>query len=573
MALEIGRRLVHASGAAVPAAYLLDTHVIETGVVTWSAVQVLAVAGLMVTVVLETARHHDRSNWVDPVNPGITPADDDFGTKRLLGDPASDDFPIGDASYVFDVNGPWVRAGDSKIQGYTAEVTVGECGNAFVMGHRDPWVLSRGYEIEYRQTGGSWQIIGPEDLSAEDPTTLGCEAPSPPSVDLTTRIGGRVFNDNGLNSATGGIAHDGEVNGDEAGLGGVAVKALDNCQPGDVLAETTTNGDGEWSLSLSVDDEGKGACLVAETPDGFRAISESDGTADSDITLNALDDAEMTFAVPAPGTVWDGINFGKVGSPRLVPDNQGSVTPGNVIDYRHQFTAATAGEVAFSLANPTSTPDSPAWRQQVYPDPSCSGEADFSAPLTVNVEAEEQRCLLVRVFAPADAPTGAQHSVALTATQTLTLDDNSTVTDSVAVTDITRVQTGQLGLEKRVRNIGVDGEPDTTDDGDSDFQTRNQGEPCDVLRYEIRYTNTGTTPMADLEVNDATPAFTSLAAQAECPASVALPGNLTSCTLATPAGTNAVGYQGSVAWQFDGQLAPGAQGTVHYDVRIEGACH
>ncbi|MFO7927672.1 MAG: dolichol kinase [Halobacteriota archaeon] len=56
MALEIGRRLVHASGAAVPAAYLLDTHVIETGVVTWSAVQVLAVAGLMVTVVLETAR-------------------------------------------------------------------------------------------------------------------------------------------------------------------------------------------------------------------------------------------------------------------------------------------------------------------------------------------------------------------------------------------------------------------------------------------------------------------------------------------------------------------------------------
>ncbi|WP_404414190.1 CshA/CshB family fibrillar adhesin-related protein [Vreelandella aquamarina] len=910
---------------------------------------------------------HDRSNWVDPVNPGITPADDDFGTNRLLGDPASDDFPIGDASYVFDVNGPWVRADDSKIQGYTAEVTVGECGNAFVMGHRDPWVLSRGYVIEYRQTGGSWQIIGPEDLSAEDPTTLGCEAPSPPSVfqcpttdlgasgagyatsgdgqykdsllwldwncgtkntfqpgdiirktwqygplevtaeltditaeiepydtgtfggdrlstfyggvnpvglvnktvnqdfsyeiqwetrlnsslvdnviaaadaeatdtggptegegwrvttdgdswelidvaentglllewspdgqrldakpsgfqrgsfvvisdavnktgftstdpgfqaaayavpfgrdfgdlpdiynnalpgnhllrrlgvngdqpnspttatsidladfildptapylgaiepisrdeatpdasadaheqddgvqlpeslvpgssvtipvtvsgsgtldawidwqgngvfsgdndqiatdvsdvngngvinltvtvpddaqpgetfarfrwsnqnDLspnaiaadgevedyritilepTTRISGRVFNDNGLN---GGTAHDGEVNGDEAGLGGVVVKALDNsngnCQPGDVLAETTTNGAGEWSLSLSVDDEGKDACLVAETPNGFRAISESDGTADSDITLNALDDAEMTFTVPAPGTAWDGINFGKVGSPRLVPDNQGSVTPGNVIDYRHRFTAATAGEVAFSLANPTSTPDSPAWRQQVYPDPSCSGEADFSAPLTVNVEAEEQRCLLVRVFAPADAPTGAQHSVALTATQTLTLDDNSTVTDSVAVTDITRVQTGQLGLEKRVRNIGVDGEPDTTDDGDSDFQTRNQGEPCDVLRYEIRYTNTGTTPMADLEVNDATPAFTSLAAQAECPASVALPGNLTSCTLATPAGTNAVGYQGSVAWQFDGQLAPGAQGTVHYDVRIEGACH
>ncbi|MCW4149536.1 GEVED domain-containing protein [Halomonas sp. 18H] len=392
-------------------------------------------------------------------------------------------------------------------------------------------------------------------------------------LEPTTRISGRVFNDNGLNSATGGIAHDGEVNGDEAGLGGVAVKALDNsngnCQPGDVLAETSTNGNGDWSLALGVDDENTQACLVAETPNGFRAISESDGTAGTNITLNALDDAEMSFTVPAPGTVWEGINFGKVGSPLLVPNQQGDVAPGNVIFYRHQFTAATAGEVTFSLANPTSTPDSPAWNQQVIRDPSCSGEADFSAPLTVNVEAEEQLCLLVRVFAPAGAPTGAQHSVELTATQTLTLADNSTVTDSAAVTDITRVQTGQLGLEKRVRNIGVDGAIGGGDDGDTAFTTRNQGEPCEVLRYEIRYTNGGSSPIDDLEVNDATPAYTSLAAGVACPTS--FPENLAGCTENTPDGTNAEGYQGSVAWQFDGQLAPGAQGTVSYDVRIEGA--
>ncbi|MDN3553518.1 GEVED domain-containing protein [Halomonas almeriensis] len=392
-------------------------------------------------------------------------------------------------------------------------------------------------------------------------------------LEPTTRISGRVFNDNGLNSATGGIAHDGEVNGDEAGLGGVMVKALDNsngnCQPGDVLAETTTNGNGDWSLALGVNDENTPACLVAETPNGFRAISESDGTAGTDITLDALDDAEMTFTVPSPGTVWEGINFGKVGSPRLVPNQQGDVAPGNVIFYRHQFTAATAGEVTFSLANPTSTPDSPAWSQQVIRDPSCSGEADFNEPLTVNVEAEEQLCLLVRVFAPADAPTGAQHSVELTATQTLALADNSTVTDSAAVTDITRVQTGQLGLEKRVRNIGVDGAIGGGDDGDTAFTTRNQGEPCEVLRYEIRYTNGGSSPIDDLEVNDATPAYTSLAAGVACPTS--FPENLTGCTANTPDGTNAEGYQGSVAWQFDGQLAPGAQGTVSYDVRIEGA--
>jgi len=56
MALEPGRRLVHASGAIVPGAYLLDTHVLQTGLVTWSTIQLLAVVGLFVTAVLEAAR-------------------------------------------------------------------------------------------------------------------------------------------------------------------------------------------------------------------------------------------------------------------------------------------------------------------------------------------------------------------------------------------------------------------------------------------------------------------------------------------------------------------------------------
>ena len=58
MALEIGRRFVHASGALVPGAYLLDAHVLETGSVTWGVIQTVAVAGLAVTAALETARLH-----------------------------------------------------------------------------------------------------------------------------------------------------------------------------------------------------------------------------------------------------------------------------------------------------------------------------------------------------------------------------------------------------------------------------------------------------------------------------------------------------------------------------------
>lgn len=56
MALEIARRLVHASGAILPGAYLVDIHVLQTGLVTWSVVQALTVFGLVLTTVLEGAR-------------------------------------------------------------------------------------------------------------------------------------------------------------------------------------------------------------------------------------------------------------------------------------------------------------------------------------------------------------------------------------------------------------------------------------------------------------------------------------------------------------------------------------
>ena len=56
MPFEIRRRLVHASGAAVPGVYLLDSHAIDAGLITWQVVQLLAVVGLVATAVLEVAR-------------------------------------------------------------------------------------------------------------------------------------------------------------------------------------------------------------------------------------------------------------------------------------------------------------------------------------------------------------------------------------------------------------------------------------------------------------------------------------------------------------------------------------
>ncbi|WP_415087471.1 dolichol kinase [Natronomonas sp.] len=47
---------MHASGAFVPGLYLLDQHVLQSGIVTWRLVQALAVGGLIVTAILEAAR-------------------------------------------------------------------------------------------------------------------------------------------------------------------------------------------------------------------------------------------------------------------------------------------------------------------------------------------------------------------------------------------------------------------------------------------------------------------------------------------------------------------------------------
>lgn len=57
MANEVARRLVHASGAGVPALYLLD-------LLTWPQIRYVLVGGLALTVVLEVARLGFGLEWV-----------------------------------------------------------------------------------------------------------------------------------------------------------------------------------------------------------------------------------------------------------------------------------------------------------------------------------------------------------------------------------------------------------------------------------------------------------------------------------------------------------------------------
>ena len=383
-------------------------------------------------------------------------------------------------------------------------------------------------------------------------------------------LSGWVFEDNGV----GATAHDGLKGSDEPGLANVPVilyHDVDNngeCSDSDpVLASTFTDGDGAWQLVAALADVGKNACLVTATPTGLLSVSENSGAAGAGIDTGAANDDVMTLTVPPTGTVWDGILFGDAGLPILEPDQQGVVAPGGSRFYLHRFTARSAGSVDFALEAAATSPAAPAWNDTLYRDDNCNGEldgADASLPVTaVNVQAGDQLCLLVKVFAPADAPVEALHSRPLAATQSYT----GTAFQAVArVTDTTRVAAGQLQLEKQVRNIGPDGVANSGDDVDTAATTANQAAPGDVLRYRLTFRNQGTNALSEVIITDSTPAYSALSAPAACPAS--LPAGLSACAFSTPDGSNGIGYQGGLEWRFTGELQPGAQGVVSYDVRV-----
>lgn len=373
-------------------------------------------------------------------------------------------------------------------------------------------------------------------------------------------LSGWVFEDNGVDAT----AHDGVKEQNEPGLANVAVTLYHDsdsngaCSPSDpVLALSQTSGDGAFSLSLAPMETGKAVCLVAETPSGFVSVSENGGALPA--TTGGVGDDVQTMTLPAPGAQVTGLLFGDAGLPILEPDQQGVLSAGGSRFYSHRFTARSAGDVNFVLDAATTSPATPVWNDTLYRDDNCNGVldgADASLPLTgVTVAAGEQRCLLVKTFAPGNAPVGALHTRPLSATQAYT---GTAFLASAQVVDITRIAAGELALEKRVQNLTAG----------SAEGTSNQADPGDVLRYRLVFRNQGSSALAEVVINDNTPAFTSLNGAVACPP-LPLPALLSGCTVNTSNGVNGGGYQGAIEWTFTGELQPGAEGEVSYDVKVD----
>jgi|GEM_PF-3847760 len=374
-------------------------------------------------------------------------------------------------------------------------------------------------------------------------------------------VSGIVFFDNG--AGTEATAHNGLLEGDEAGAGGILVEAVDTAT-GDVIATALAAGDGTYTLSLPQEQAGR-QTLVRVALSGEAALVSNV----SPEPVSNVDPSEGVFTfTPAAGDNFTAFNFGIAGAPRLTESQSQTVQAGSTTLLRHRFTAETEMEVSLSLQNESQSVEN-TFTANLFSDENCDEEIGSGENIlagTIAASAGDIICLIVRVTSDVAAPNGASLNVELEANATY---DNLAPSFVAALNPVILSNTdrviignaGSLALTKEVCNL-MSGPCDlSTGVG---FSVNNSGTPGDILIYRISFEVPGNEPLEGLKIVDKTPAYSSLTATP--PSIVSMPESL-ACALTEPA--NALeGYEGLLEWTCIGTVAPGSRGAVSFEVQI-----
>jgi len=398
---------------------------------------------------------------------------------------------------------------------------------------------------------GNTVIIGPTD------TDVICTYAN---TKIEAVIAGSVFKDSGT---AGGTANNAIQDGAEAGISGVTVRLTD-CNSM-IYGTATTNGAGSYRFLASGVPEGS-VCVEESNLSAYAStgINVEGSTAPPGYTLATTD--KLSFSL-ANGVSHVGLNFGDVPANQFITDGNKTGIAGSTLIYPHTFIAGTGGSVTFSLPGAVASPNIPGWSEVLYLDADCDAQLDAAEtsslllPTALTVSEGQTLCLIQKEFIPAGAAQGASNYAPVQASFAYV---GSSLPDAVYTRqDVTTVGSSALLLHKEVRNVSTPTMPA--------WQTRNTAKPGEILEYRITYTNNGPDPITNLQINDATPAFTTFVSGLCESAVPATPTSLGVCTLTQmPPPQQA----GALKWTFSStgspsQLPPAGTGFVTFQVKVD----
>jgi len=194
----------------------------------------------------------------------------------------------------------------------------------------------------------------------------------------------------------------------------------------------------------------------------------------------------------------------------IEPDQIGQVQPGNTITYSHRV--SNNGNTALECINVGTADNQNGWSSVIYEDVNADGKLDSGDVVLADqvLNPGESFPILVKLFAPATASMGVKDTTTLTVTGNQDDGDGNAATcNGTALTetakDLTTVNESEVSI---IKEQSADNNCDGVSDSGVFTTTSFQVEPQACVVYRLSATNAGSTPVNNVRIDDAAPAFT-----------------------------------------------------------------
>lgn len=251
----------------------------------------------------------------------------------------------------------------------------------------------------------------------------------------------------------------------------------------------------------------------------------------------------------------DSVDVEEIEDISLTPNNQGQTNPGSFINYTHVLSNngnIAETNIALAVVNSLAGDN---WTVQLYEDTNDNGSfdpGDNQINSIATLTPGQEVTLFTRIFVPTTAADGVSNTTTLTATY-------NSGADSLTVTDVTIANRFNVDVVKRQSlDSDCNGEADggSASFTDSTFFVQ----PGQCLVYEVAAQNNSVESVLNVQIYDATPAYTMYSSNQ--PSIRCVPAV---CTLVTEPASNANGTVHAEA----GTVAPGTSVKLYFNVRLE----